>query len=107
MNQTNEERRIELDTKLRILLGNNHTYFQPPESVKLEYDCIVYDLDRNWVKHADNLPYSRMRKYSLVHIHRDPDYDLIDTIGELFQYVEFDRRYVSNNLYHDVYTLYY
>ena len=106
-NQTNEERRLELDSKLRSLLGNDHTYFQPPESVKLKYDCIIYSLDGADIRHADNLHYHRMRRYSLLHVHRDPDIDLIDKISSSFRYVEFNRRYVSDNLYHDAYTLYY
>lgn len=106
-NQTSEERRIGLDSKLRALLGNNNTYFQPPETVKLKYDCIIYSLSGVSTKRADNKNYDNIRKYDLLHIHRDPDKDLIDEIAEAFIYAAFDRRYISDNLYHDAYTIYY
>lgn len=105
--QTTQERRIELDSKLRALLGNTNVYFQPPESVKLKYDCIIYDLAGARSLHADNLHYKNMRRYDILHIHRDPDVDLMESMGDAFRFVSFDRRYVSENLYHDVYTLYY
>lgn len=106
-NQTSEERRLELDSKLRLLIRNNNVYFQPPESVKIKYDCIIYSLSRPKIRHADNLHYHKLRRYDLLHIHRDPDMDFIDTISDYFKYASFDRRYVSDNLYHDAYTLYY
>lgn len=34
--------RLELQSKLVELLGSKHVYYQPPESVKIEYPAIVY-----------------------------------------------------------------
>lgn len=106
-NQTSEERRIELDSKLRLLIGNSNVYYQPPENVRIKYDCIIYNLSGVNVEHADNLHYQKMRRYDLLHVHRDPDVDFIGVIDSYFKYASFDRRYISDNLYHDVYTIYY
>ena len=36
--------RLELQNKLEELLGSRHVYFQPPESVKMEYPAIKYSM---------------------------------------------------------------
>lgn len=102
-----EERRLALDAKLRELLGNDNTYFQPPNSIRLKYPCIIYDLDGEDVKHADNLAYLFGRRFNIIHIHYDPDVDVMNEIRTGFTYCKFDRRYISDNLYHDVYTIYF
>lgn len=102
-----EPRRLILDEKLRSILGNNNTYFQPPESVRLNYPCIVYSLTGENVKHADNLAYYFGRRFDVTHIHRDPDVDIMHAIREGLPFCRFDRRFISEGLYHDVYTIYY
>ena len=37
--------RLELQTLLEEILGSRNVYFQPPESVKMNYPAIVYSLD--------------------------------------------------------------
>lgn len=34
--------RLNLHEEFATLLGSNNVYFQPPESVKLNYPCIKY-----------------------------------------------------------------
>ena len=36
--------RLELDEELVKILGSKNVYFQPPESLKLNYPAIVYSL---------------------------------------------------------------
>lgn len=106
-NQTSEERRLELDAKLRLLIGNGNVYFQPPESVRIKYPCLIYKFTGVEIKHADNGHYYKVRKYDMLHVHRDPDTDFIDSINTYVKYASFDRRYISDNLYHDAYIIYY
>ena len=47
-------RRNELHEKFCDLLGSRNVYFQPPESVRLVYPCIIYRLGNFNVKHADD-----------------------------------------------------
>ena len=47
--------RPELQTKLEELLGNRNVYYQPPESVKIEYPAIVYSKIRIDTRSADNI----------------------------------------------------
>lgn len=83
-----------------------HLYYQPPESVKMMYPCIVYQRDAIDAEFADDLPYKRDKRYILTTISRDPDDPLVEKISELPMCV-FDRRYVLNNLYHDVFSIFY
>ena len=42
---TTTERRLELHEILCTILGSRNVYFQPPESIKMNYPAIVYGLD--------------------------------------------------------------
>lgn len=101
------ERRLELHEKFCQILGSGNAYFQPPESVKLKYDAIVYSIkDRNDIK-ADDRQYRYMVGYSVMLIYRDPDSDLPEQLMDSFTHIRHDRSYAVDNLYHDLFTLYY
>lgn len=98
--------RIELQTLLEKLLGSRNVYFQPPENIKLHYPCIIYELSNfNTIK-ADNRDYLLHDRYTVTLIHRDPDNDLKRTIQELPN-CSLDRSFVTENLYHYAFTLFY
>lgn len=97
--------RLDLHNKLLEILGN--CYFQPPESVKLKYPCIVYSLDNIDTRYADDSRYKNTKRYTLTLIERDPDTDYTEQILEKFEYCRHDRRYISDNLVHDAFSLYY
>lgn len=99
--------RLKLQDELEELLGSTNVYFQPPASLKMQYDCIRYELDGGVTRHADNKPYTFQRSYSLTHIYRDPDDSLIDQIAMRFPMSRFNRHYSADGLNHDTYTIYY
>lgn len=99
--------RLELQMILeKTILGAKRVYFQPPESVKLEYPAIVYELDYIKSQHADNLPYTKKKRYSITIITKDPDNEYIDKMMELST-CSFERSFTQNNLYHYVFELYF
>lgn len=98
--------RLELQMKLEELLESTNVYYQPPESVKMKYDAIRYFKKNIEVKHANNALYSKMNCYEIIVIARQPDHPVIDKLLEL-PYCKFDRHYDSDNLSHDVFTLYF
>lgn len=98
--------RVELQTKLQELLGNKNVYYQPPETLKMEYPCIRYSKTNIVSTHADNMKYSNTNRYELIVIDKRPDNSVIEKILTL-PYSEHDRHYVSNNLHHDVIILYF
>lgn len=99
--------RLDLQTELEGLLGNRHVYFQPPESKKLEYDCIVYNRKDIWNAHANNNNYILKDCYEVTCIYRNPDSDITHRILKHFQYSNFNRHFANDNLNHDVITIYY
>ena len=99
--------RLNLQEELRDVLGSNNVYFQPPETVKMKYDAIVYNLSNMRIDHADNINYKRHKQYDILVISRDSENDIAERLLDHFQWIRFDRRYVANNLYHDALSLYY
>ncbi len=97
--------RIELHTKLKEILGNNNVYYQSP--VKLSYPCIIYEKSGYDVDYANNNLYRNMVHYTIKFISKNPDSeDIAESLMRL-GFCSFNRRYVSDNLYHDVFDLYY
>ena len=98
--------RLELQTKLEELLGSRNVYYQSPESVKMEYPAIVYLKEKIDTTNANNSIYLKRVRYSLIVISKKPDDPVIDKLLEM-PYCSYDRQYKSDNLNHDVLTLYY
>ena len=97
--------RLELQSKLEELLESRNVYYQPPESIKMSYTAIKYSRSDVDVRHADDAAYSKMTKYELIVIAKKPDDPVIEKLLEL-PYCSYDRHYISDNMYHDVLTLY-
>lgn len=98
--------RLEIQENLCDILGSRNVYFDPPESIKLIYPCIVYKKSGVDTKKANNRNYKKMNRYELTAIGYDSEDDLPDRIIEYFQYCSLDRFFTSENLNHAVITLY-
>ena len=84
--------------------AREHVYFQPKENTRILYPCIVYKRSRIDTTFACNMPYAQTKEYTVMAIDRNPDSPLPDMIAALPMCV-FDRHYVTENLYHDVFTI--
>lgn len=98
-------RRLELHEKLCEILGSRNVYFQPPESLKIRYPAIIYNLDGMRNDTANGNKYRTCKKYSVILVVDDPDTILIDDINQNTM-CSFIRSYVSDSLYHYVFELY-
>ena len=98
--------RLELQTLLEKLLESRNVYFQPPASVKMKYPAIVYGLEDIENTFANDGVYLSKRKYSVTVIDEDPDSEIVVRISQL-PTCRFNRHFESDNLNHDVFTLYY
>lgn len=98
--------RLELQTKLEELLGVKHVYYQPPESLKIEYPAIIYSKGKIDKDNADNTAYRFKIRYDLIVVDKRPDNAVIQKLLML-PYCSYDRHYNSDNLNHDSLTLYY
>ena len=98
--------RLNLQTMLEEILGSKNVYFNHPESVKMKYDAIRYYRKEINNTFANDSVYKQDNCYELIVIYRDPDSDIPIKISKLPR-CNHDRQYVSDNLIHDVFTLYY
>ena len=97
--------RLAFQATLEELLGSEHVYFQPPESVRLEYPCIVYKYEAGYYNHADDYLYTFKPRYQVTLIDPNPDSEIFDRLL-LLRYCNFDRHYTSHNLNHFVFRIY-
>lgn len=98
--------RLQLQSNLETALGSRNVYYQPPESLKLSYPCIVYELASENVNYANNELYSGKKRYTVTVIDKKADSPIPDRIRR-FLYCSFDRAFVSDNLNHYVFSIYY
>lgn len=99
--------RLELHEELCRLLGSRNVYFQPPESKKINYPAIVYSLESPETQNADNRVYFRFKRYRVLVIAKDPEFELGDSLQNYFSYCRPERPYPSDNLNHWPFTLFY
>lgn len=98
--------RLELQTTLEGILGSRNVYFQPPSSVRMQYPAIVYSRKDMEKRSANDCAYRKLPSYEVILIDKNPDSKYVEKIFDL-PYCSFDRHYESDNLNHDVFTLYF
>lgn len=98
--------RLELQSRLEELMENRNVYFQPPESVRMEYPAIVYALDDIDQLHADNGVFCVQKRYSVTVLDKNPDSPFVDRVAKLST-CQFNRHYKSENLNHWAFSLYF
>lgn len=99
--------RIELDKKLRAYYNPARVFYQPPESVKLTYPCVLYWLDSYEQRFADDKTYLGKCRYHLRFITKDPDDERILGVLSHLQLIKLDNFYTADNLNHYDYTVYF
>lgn len=99
--------RLTLHEELCKLLGSRNVYFQTPESVKMNYDAIRYQLGGKDIIRANDGIYRKVNRYEGVIITRNPDTTLPDEFLEHFKLCSLGRPYTADNLNHYPFTLYY
>lgn len=98
--------RLDLQALLEELLGSENVYYQPPASVRMSYPAIVYSRKTIDNTHANNAAYLQSTSYEITVIDKNPDSEIVDKVSKL-PTCRFDRHYATDNLNHDVFTLYY
>lgn len=96
--------RLELHELLCSVLETRNVYFQPP--AKMEYPCVAYERSKIDTLYANGKPYLHMNKYTVTAIYRDPDSPIPHRIAALPE-CSHDRTFKNDNLYHDVFTIYF
>ena len=96
--------RLDLQTLLEEILGSRNVYYEPPESVKMQYPAIRYSRSRINNTYANDSVYKQDDRYEVTVMYSDPDSDLPRKVASL-PMCEHDRHYVADNLHHDTFTL--
>lgn len=96
-----------LHSILVTVLGTSNVYFQPPESVKLSYPCIVYNKTYVMTKHADNKIYNMMDRYKVTVIDRDPDSTIYKDLMNTLELCRHETTMVADNLNNFVLDVYF
>ena len=99
--------RLNLHEELCEILGSKNVYYKPPASLRMQYPCIKYSLSGIDLRRADNKNYNARNRYEVIVIDHDPDSDIHMKLLEHFEMCSFDRNYPSDQLNHNVLTLYY
>lgn len=100
------DNRPNLQELLEELTGSRNVYFQPPQSLSMSYPAIVYSRATIENSYANNSPYIQEVAYKLVVIDKNPDSEIVKKVSKL-PMCKHNSHYVSDNLYHDAFTIYY
>lgn len=99
-------KRIDLHKELCAILGSNNVYYQPPETMKIKYPAIVYSKSALGTIYADNSPYQHNTPYQVTFITREADSEVTTKLADMKMSRQ-NSRFTADNLYHDVFTIYY
>lgn len=97
--------------RLRKLLYNElktytpNVYYQPPSSKTLQYPCIVFSRENVDQTYANDKIYFLRQNWQIKCISTDSEWDVPKRLLESMQFIEFDRTYPADNLYHTILNL--
>ena len=89
------------------ILGSRNVYFQPPENLKMKYPCIRYSNATPDIKRANDRVYGVINRYEGIIIDLNPDSTIATSVLEHFPMCSISNSYVTDNLNHTPFTLYY
>lgn len=106
MDKSLEQRTQELQSFLESLLGSRNVYYNPPASLRMRYPAIVYSRSKIENQFASDGVYMQSHRYELTVVTDDADAEIIQTVSRLPK-CSYNRHFVSDNLHHTVFTLYF
>jgi len=114
------ERRSDLLLQeLRDLLGTDEVYFQTSSDAGIDdgepyiftginYPCFIVKRTNAYQPKANDKTYLFRPAYEVTYINRDePDPEMLYAVGKRFSLCNYQRHFISDNLHHDVWTIYY
>lgn len=101
------DKRLELQQKFEDILGTRNVYFQPPETMKMQYPCIVYFKTSTPARYANDKVYKYDQSYTVTYVDKDPDAEMPFTILKSFPHARIDSFYKSEGLNHTKLTIFY
>ena len=97
--------RLQLQQQLRTLA--NKAWYQKPDNKDMTYPCFVYKAMEPAQVFANNKSYLTIPRYEILYISKTEDDGIWQRMIDTFGNIEIGKKYVSDNLYHYVFHLYY
>lgn len=95
--------RLELHGLL-LSIGGPNVYYQPPTT--MIYPAIKYEKNKIKNQYANNSVYNQDTSYSITIMSKIVDDVRVEKISKLPK-CSFDRMYIKDNIYHNVFNMYY
>lgn len=100
--------RTELDEILCDIVGSEERcYFVAPSNIGMQYPCIKYNLSGVLTRYANNRKYLVANEYTIIVIDECEESEIVSNVMSHELPFRFDRQYISDGLYHTVFTLYF
>lgn len=96
--------RLELHSELCKILGTKNVYYQPPESIRMKYPAIVYDMESIENIFSGNTIYLQKCVYRVIVVDGDPDSAIVKRMSMLPR-CKYIKHYIADNLNHDVFRI--
>lgn len=91
---------------LFISIAGPNVYYQPPTGLIMKFPAIKYEMKKIENEYANNSVYYQKKSYTITVISKVVDDNIVSIISNL-PLCKFDRQYISDNLYHTVFDMYY
>lgn len=98
--------RLELQQKLEDILGSRNVYYNPPESLKLNYPAIIYRRTNIKKISADNSAYDLRVEYQMILVEKNPDSPYVLKLAAL-PLCRHTTAYKADGLNHDIFSIFY
>lgn len=100
--------REQLDKILCDIVGSEERcYFVAPSNIGMKYPCIKYNLSGYLARYANNRKYITANEYTITVIDENEESGIVQRILKYELPFHFDRQYISDGLYHTVFSLYF
>lgn len=96
-----------LQLQQELLQVAPEVWYQKPPANRMSYPCFVYKAIEPQVIRADDKAYVLMPGYEVLYISREENDEIWEIMLNRFQYCSPGRKYVSDNLFHYPFTVYY
>lgn len=95
-------KRQKLHKQIQNLVGEDvKVYFEVDTNTKMQYPCVIYRRTRFKNEWANNHKYLDNAEYDIIYVTAEPDDETVKALLTL-PMSSYDRRYVTQNMYHDV-----
>lgn len=98
--------RTDLHETLVGILGSNNVYYQPPESIKLVYPCIIYKRVGIDADFANGQKYGYKTKYQVTCVDKNPDSAWVFGVFNL-PMCSYLTRFTKDGLNQDLFQIYF